>query len=389
MSDRLRAVLSEPEAGRFGPEADLIRATVRSFVATEILPHVDRWEEAGTFPRELYPRAGDVGILGVGYPEDVGGTPTGLWGQIATWEEMARCTSGGIAASLGSHHIALPPIVAHGTPEQQARFVSPVLAGDRIAALAITEPGAGSDVANLMTRAVRDGDHYLIDGSKTFITSGVRADQITVAVRTGGPGHDGISLLVVEADVDGFTRSGPMAKMGWWPSDTATLYFDRVRVPVANRVGPENAGFRIIMENFQMERLQLAVSGYVTAETAIVEAWRYATDRTVFGRPVAGFQANRHRFVDLVAETTAAKEFTYRAAEGIERGEDRTTEISLAKLLATAAAEHATYAAVQLFGGAGYLRGNVAERLYRDARILAIGGGTSEIMREIVAKRIL
>ncbi len=389
MTDRLRRVLAEPETGRFGPEANLIRDTVRRFVADEILPNVDRWEEEGTFPRELYPMAGRIGILGVGYPADVGGTPTGIWGQIATWEEMARCTSGGVAASLGSHHIALPPIVAHGTPDQHRRFVAPVLAGDRIAALAITEPGAGSDVANLTTRAVRDGDDYVIDGTKTFITSGVRADQFTVAVRTGGPGHGGISLLVVEADTDGFSRSGPLPKMGWWPSDTATLYFDQVRVPAANRIGPENAGFRIIMENFQMERLQLAVSGYVTAETAIVEAWRYATDRTVFGRPVAEFQANRHRFVDLVAETAAAKEFTYRAAEAVARGEDRTTEISMAKLLATAAAEHATYAAVQIFGGAGYLRGTVAERLYRDARILAIGGGTTEIMREIVAKRIL
>jgi len=389
MTEPLRETLARPREGRFDGDAELFAATTRRFVEAEILPHVDAWEEEGTFPTSLYRTAGEIGILGVGYPEDVGGTPTGIFGRIATWEELARAGSGGVAASLGSHHIALPPIVHHGTPEQRRRFVPPVLDGRRIAALAITEPDGGSDVAALRTRARRDGDHYVVTGSKTFITSGVRADQLTVAVRTGGPGHRGISLLVVDADTPGFSRSRPMAKMGWWPSDTATLTFDEVRVPVANLIGEENDGFRLIMENFQMERLQLAVSGYVTAELAIVAAWEYAIRRQVFGRRVADFQVMRHRLVDLVTETLAAKEWTYRVAEMMESGRDASVEVSMAKLLTTAAAEHAAYQAVQVLGGAGYMRGSLPERLYRDARILAIGGGTTEIMKEIIAKRIL
>ena len=389
MTDRLVATLRRPERGRFDADAASFRDVTRRFVAREVLPHVDAWEEAASFPIDLYRTAGEIGILGIGYPAELGGTPSNVWGSIAVWEELAGTGSGGVAAGLGSHHIALPPIVRHGTDEQRRRFVPDVLAGRRVAALAVTEPDAGSDVAALGTTAVRDGDHYIVEGSKTFITSGVRADQLTVAVRTGGPGHGGISLLVVDADADGLGRSGPMRKMGWWPSDTATLYFDGVRVPASHLIGEENRGFPIIMENFQTERLQLAVSGYVTAELAIVAGWSYATERDVFGRRVADFQVNRHRLVELGTETLAAKELAYRVAERLDAGEDVITEVSMAKLAATAAAEHAAYAAVQLLGGAGYLRGGLVERLYRDARILAIGGGTTEIMKEIVAKRIL
>ncbi len=382
-------VLAGPGRGRFGPDEELLRDTTRRFVAAEIVPHVDEWEEAGSFPRDLYRRAGEVGILGVGYPEELGGTPVGLFGMIAVWEEVARCGSGGVAAGLGSHHIALPPIIAAGDATQRHRFVPPVLAGDRIAALAVTEPDAGSDVAAIRTRARREGDHYVVDGAKTFITSGCRADQFTVAVRTGGEGHRGLSLLVVDAETEGFSRSGPLRKMGWWASDTAFLSFDGCRVPLDRRIGAENEGFPLIMANFQRERLQLAVAATATAEMAILAAWRYAQDRHAFGRRLLGFQVTRHKLVDVLGELLAAKELVYRVAERLDEGEDQVAEVSLAKIVATRAAEHATYEAVQILGGAGYLRGTVVERCYRDARILAIGGGTTEIMKEIVAKRVL
>jgi acyl-CoA dehydrogenase len=382
-------VLDSPGHGYFNEDADLLRSTTRMFVEREILPQVETWEESGSFPRDLYAAAGAVGILGIGYPEDVGGTPTGLFGEIAVWEELARCGSGGVGAGLGSHNIALPPILLAATTEQQARFIPPVLRGERIAALGITEPDAGSDVAALRTTARRDGDAYIVNGAKTFITSGTRADQVTTAVRTGGEGHHGISLLVIEAGTPGFERSAPMRKMGWWASDTATLSFVDCRVPVANRIGAENAGFPMVMANFERERLQLAISANVTAELALLTAWEYATQRQAFGRPLTGFQVTRHKLVDLATDVVTSKELTYRTAARMEQGLDQMTEVSMAKIVATRTVDHVTHEAVQIFGGAGYVRGNLVERLARDGRLLSIGGGTTEIMKEIIAKRIL
>lgn len=381
-------LLAVPGEGWFGDDHRLLRRTASEFVAREITPFVDAWEEEGSFPRELYREAGEVGLLAVGYPEEAGGVPADLFARIVVWEELARCGAGGIGAGLGSKDIALPPILAAGDDDQLRRFVAPVLAGDRIAALAVTEPDAGSDVAAIRTRAVRQGDVYVVDGTKTFITSGLRADQVTVAVRTG-EGRGGLSLLVVEADTPGFTRTGPLPKMGWWSSDTATLHFDAAEVPVANLVGGEGDGFPLLMSNFASERLQLAVAGVTTAEMALVAAWRYAAERHAFGRPLAGFQVIRHDLADLVTDVFAAKELVYRVAARVDAGRGRPEEAAMAKLVATRVAERATYAAVQVHGGAGYLRGSLVERLYRDARILAIGGGTTEIMREIVAKAIL
>ncbi|MBE7531135.1 MAG: hypothetical protein HND44_23880 [Chloroflexi bacterium] len=234
----------------FSNEHEMARQAARRFVQKEIAPFVDAWEEAGSFPRELYQKAAAAGILGVGYPEEWGGVPGDLFMQIVIWEELARAGSGGVAAGLGSLNIALPPILLLGTDEQKERFIRPVLTGEQVAALAITEPGGGSDVANLQTTAVRHDDHYLINGSKTFITSGCRADVLTTAVRTGGPGAQGISLLVIPGDTPGLSRSQPLKKMGWWASDTAQLFFDDCRVPVANLIGPENMGFYAIMANF-------------------------------------------------------------------------------------------------------------------------------------------
>jgi acyl-CoA dehydrogenase len=294
-----------------------------------------------------------------------------------------------LGASLGSLHIALPPILKFGTDEQKARFLPRVLEGERIAALAVTEPGGGSDVAGLATTAIRDGDEYVVNGSKTFITSGCRADQFTVAVRTGGDGHGGISLLVIESDTPGFTRSEPLKKMGWWPSDTAQLFFDDCRVPAANLIGPENLGFIAIMENFQKERLQMSIVANVTAELALDACRGYVREREAFGRPLSGFQVLRHRLVDMATRVEVSREYTYRVAARMAAGEDQITEVSMAKIFSTEASDFVTNAAVQMFGGYGYMREYLVERLYRDNRILSIGGGTTEIMKEIVAKRIL
>ncbi len=377
-----------PELSYFDDTHRMVRDTVRSFVQREILPYVNDWEEAGEFPRELYKKAADAGILGIGAPEKWGGSGEDVFMKVAACEEMVRCTSGGVGASLGSLDIGLPPVWKWGSEALQEKVVPPVLAGDRIAALAVTEPGGGSDVANLRTRAVRDGDHYVVNGSKTFITSGVRADYYTVAVRTGDPGFGGISLLLVEKDTPGFTVGRKLKKMGWWASDTAELFFEDCRVPAENLIGAENGGFFCIMSNFQMERLILAVTANMTAQVALDEAMAYAREREAFGRPIAGFQVTRHKLAEMATQVAVSREFTYRVAARLANGEDCVLDVSMAKNQATQCADRVTWDAVQIFGGAGYMRGTVVERLFRDNRILSIGGGTYEIMNEVIAKRL-
>ncbi len=377
-----------PELSYFDDTHHMVRDTVRSFVQREILPYVNDWEEAGEFPRELYKKAADAGILGIGAPEKWGGSGEDVFMKVAACEEMVRCTSGGVGASLGSLDIGLPPVWKWGSEALQEKVVPPVLAGDKIAALAVTEPGGGSDVANLRTRAVRDGDHYVVNGSKTFITSGVRADYYTVAVRTGDPGFGGISLLLVEKDTPGFTVGRKLKKMGWWASDTAELFFEDCRVPAENLIGAENGGFFCIMSNFQMERLILAVTANMTAQVALDEAMAYAREREAFGRPIAGFQVTRHKLAEMATQVAVSREFTYRVAARLANGEDCVLDVSMAKNQATQCADRVTWDAVQIFGGAGYMRGTVVERLFRDNRILSIGGGTYEIMNEVIAKRL-
>jgi acyl-CoA dehydrogenase len=372
----------------FGSAHKMVRRSVKDFVNKEIIPYVDDWEELGAFPHELYKKAGDVGLLGIGYPEELGGTPGDIFFQIAAWEEIMRCGSGGVAAGLGSLNIALPPILKLGTDEQKARFIPSVLKGEKIAALAITEPGGGSDVAGLQTTAVREGDNFVVNGSKTFITSGWRANQLTCAVRTGGPGAQGISLLVIESDASSYSVSEKLKKTGWWASDTAQIFFDDCRVPARNLIGEENQGFYGIMENFQAERLQLAVIANMTAQLALEESIEYARRREAFGRPVSGFQVIRHKIVDMATLVEASREFTYRVAAKIDSGLPQIKEISMAKNFACSVSDKVTYDAVQIFGGYGFMRGQVVERLYRDNRVLSIGGGTTEIMKEIIAKHL-
>jgi acyl-CoA dehydrogenase len=372
----------------FSKAHEMVRRSVRDFVKKEILPNIDDWEEQGEFPLGLYAKAGEVGILGIGYPEELGGTPGDIFFKVAASEELMRSGSGGLAAGLGSLDIAIPPIIRHGTVEQKERFAKPVLAGKKIAALGITEPGGGSDVARLRTTAVRDGDVYVVNGSKTFITSGCRADQVTCAVRTGEEGAHGISFLVIEKGTPGFSTSTKLRKMGWWASDTAELFFDDCRVPVANRIGEENQGFYIIMENFQAERLSLAIMANMTAQLALDEALRYARQREAFGKPLTGFQVTRHKLAELATLVEVSREYTYRVAARMDAGIDQIKEVSMAKNFACSASNRVTYEAVQVFGGFGFMRGYLVERLYRDNRVLSIGGGTTEIMNEIISKLI-
>jgi len=372
----------------FGETQNIVRDTVRKFVAQEITPYVNDWEAAGELPRSLYEKAGAAGILGIGYPEELGGSGFDMFTKIAASEEIMAAGSGGVAASLGSIDIGLPPVVNWGSDELKQRICADVIAGKKIQCLAITEPGGGSDVASLRTRAVRDGDHYVINGAKTFITSGVNADYYTVAVRTGDAGYGGISLLLVEKGTAGFGVGKKLKKMGWWASDTAELYFEDCRVPVANLIGQENAGFYAIMTNFQMERLNLAVMANCTSRLALDACLQYVKEREAFGRTLSKFQTLRHKLADMATQTEASTEFTYRIAARIAAGESVVKEVSMAKNLATSVSDKVTYDAVQIFGGMGYMQETLVERLYRDNRILAIGGGTYEIMNEVIAKQL-
>lgn len=373
----------------FDESHQLIRDSVRRFVEREVLPYIDEWEEAEEFPRELYLKAGAAGILGIGYPEAYGGSCEGdLFAKVAASEELMRCGSGGLVAGLGSLDIGLPPVVKWARPEVRERVVPAVLRGEKIMALAVTEPSGGSDVANLKTRAVRDGDHYRVSGSKTFITSGVRADYYTVAVRTGGEGFAGISLLLVEKGTAGFNVGRKLKKMGWWASDTAELFFDDCRVPAENLIGVENAGFACIMANFQSERLALAVMANMTAQLALEESLRWAREREAFGKPIGKFQLLRHRLAEMATQLEVSREFTYRQAAKMAAGKSVIKEISMAKNFATDVADRLTYDAVQVLGGMGYMRESLVERLYRDNRILSIGGGSREIMNEIIGKQM-
>lgn len=367
----------------------LVRDSVRRFVEREILPHIADWEEAEEFPRELYRKAGEAGILGIGYPEAYGGSHEGdLFAKLAASEELMRSGSGGLVAGLGSLDIGLPPLLKWGRAELRERIVPQVLAGEKIMALAVTEPSGGSDVASLKTRAVRDGDHYRVTGSKTFITSGVRADYYTVAVRTGGEGYGGVSLLLVEKGTPGFTVGRKLKKMGWWASDTAELFFDDCKVPVENLIGMQNMGFACIMANFQSERLALATMANMTAQLALEEALKWSAEREAFGKPIGKFQVLKHRLAEMATQVEVSREFTYRQAAKMAVGQSVVKEISMAKNFATDVADRVVYDAVQLLGGMGYMRESLVERLYCDNRILSIGGGTREIMNEIIAKQM-
>ncbi|MFI9386473.1 acyl-CoA dehydrogenase family protein [Kutzneria sp. NPDC052558] len=371
------------------PERRQLRDTVRAFVEREVRPHIDQWERDGELPRSLHLKAAEAGLLGIGFDEKVGGSGGDLLDTIVLTEELIQAGgSSGLVAGLLTHGIAIPHIVAAGDAEHVERFVRPALAGEKIGSLAVTEPDGGSDVASLRTRAVRDGDHYIVNGSKMFITSGTRADFVTTAVRTGEAGYQGVSLLVIERGTPGFTASRKLEKMGWHCSDTAELSFSDARVPVANLVGPENGGFPQLMQQFQVERLSLAVQAYATAQRCLDLTVDYVRNRVTFDRPLITRQVIRHKLVEMAQRTALARTYTREVAAKVAAGDEVIAEVSMAKNACTDACDFVANEAVQLHGGAGYLRESEVERHYRDARILSIGGGTREVLAELAARRM-
>lgn len=366
---------------------EAFRDQLRRFVAKEITPFADQWDEAGEFPRELYKKAAAIGLLQLNFPEEHGGIAADRFYAIIAGQELARAGSGGVAASLMSHTIGCPPIAKLGGEHLKTKVLRGVLSGEKISALAITEPGGGSDVANLRTTAKRDGNDYIVRGEKTFITSGMRADYYTVAVRTGDPGMGGISLLLIERGTPGFARTA-LKKMGWWASDTATLHFDDCRVPAENLIGPENAGFRGIMLNFNDERLGLSASAIGFARTAYEDALDYARQRETFGKQLIRHQVLRHKLVDMAQRIEASQAMLERIAWALDQGENPIAELCMLKNQATQCMAFCASEAVQIFGGAGFMRGARVERIYREVKVNAIGGGAEEIMKDLASRQL-
>jgi acyl-CoA dehydrogenase len=363
--------------------------SVRAFVAREIAPNIDAWEDARQLPRELHRKAAAAGILGLGYPEEFGGHSDGfdVFHSLTQSEELARVGAGGLTASLMTHGIGLPPILALGSDEMKRRVAPAVLSGDKIIALGITEAGGGSDVAALTTRAERVGNKYVVNGGKMFITSGMRADYITTAVRTGGPGMGGISLLLIEADMPGVTRT-PLEKMGWHCSDTAALYFDNVEVPPENMIGPENGGFAGIMRNFNGERLGMAHSCCAFARVCLAEAAEWATTRVTFGKRLAEHQSIRIKLADMARQINATQAWVDLCAWQVKTGQGQPVDFAMLKVQATRMLEAVAREAAQVLGGASYLKGSKVERIYREVRVNAIGGGSEEIMLDLAGRQL-
>lgn len=369
-----------------------LQASARTFVEREVTPYLQDWEDAGEVPRSLHLAAAKAGILGLGFPEEVGGEGGDLLDATAMQEAFFESGgSSGLAAALFTHGIALPHLVANGSDDLKERYARPTLAGELIGSLAVTEPGGGSDVAGIRTTAVRDGDHYVLNGAKTFITSGVRADFVTTAVRTGEAGHAGLSLIVVDTDTPGFTVDRSLRKMGWHCSDTAELSYVDVRVPVANLIGEENSGFYQIAEQFVVERIGLAVHAYGIAARSLALTAAYARERQTFGKPLIANQVVRHKLVEMHRLVEVARTYTREVAARHVAGAPEETasviaEACLAKQTAVEACEQVVDQAVQIHGGTGYMHGTEVERHYRDSRILPIGGGATEVLTDLAAR---
>jgi acyl-CoA dehydrogenase len=370
-------------------ERKAFRETVRRYVETEIKPNVDAWDEAGDFPWRVHEELGAMGYFGFGVSDAHGGLGfDDAFMRAAAAEEMARCGGTGVWAGVGGRSISIGPLEHFASEEIRSRVLEDVVLGRKGSSLAITEPGGGSDVANLKTTAVREGDDYVINGSKTFITGGIKGDYFVVGARTGGPGLTGISLFFVEYGTPGFTRSPLERKMGWWCSDQATLYFDECRVPASNLMGEENTGFIAIMENFNFERLALAAGALGMMKTCLEESVAWAQERQTFGQPLIRHQVIRHKIADMSARVDQIESYLNCVCWQINEGDMPVAEISKLKFSATKALEFCASEAMQILGGAGYLRGNPVERIYREVKVFAIGGGSEEIMRDLAVRQM-
>jgi acyl-CoA dehydrogenase len=376
--------------GLYAEEHEAFRRTVRAVVEKELWPHAREWEEKGEFPRALFTRFAELGWLGLQYPEAYGGADAGGLFEAVLLEELGRCGSGGVAAGLGAQFtIATGPLHKYGTETQKKQFLAPAIRGEMIGCLAITEPDAGSDVAGLRTRAKREGDAYVLDGAKLYITNGVRADFAIVAAKTDvAAGRKGLTLFVVEKTTPGFSVGRKLDKLGWRASDTAELLFSGCRVPVENRLGEEGEGFSQIVGNFQWERLALALGAVGSAEQILEQAIAFTQSRSAFGQSVAKFQVVKHRLADMATDLEAARQLTYHALRLHLAGEHALAQTAMAKKVATEMCCRLADQALQLHGGAGYMMEFDIQRHWRDARLGPIGGGTSDIMNEIIAKQM-
>lgn len=367
-------------------EDEALRQQIVRFCREEIEPHGEAWEEAGTFPRELYEKAGRAGLLGISFPEELGGSGGDLRHYCLVREELSRSGFTGIRVGLMAHGIGLPPIVRHA-PQAMKEHVAPdVLSGRKIICLAISEPNAGSDVANIITTATRDGADYIVNGEKAFISNGVRADYYTTAVRTGGPGRDGISILLIPRDTPGLTQA-PLKKVGWWTSDTAIVHFDNCRVPAAQLVGEENRGFMAIMHNFNLERLGIAASMLGSTRCLFAETRAYVAERHAYGKALREHQVVRHKLVDMSTSIQAMEAMLDTAIWKVCNGDPAIADISRIKAFFGDQHERCAADAVQLHGGAGMIRGIKVERIFRESKILSIGGGSTEVMKDLVARQ--
>ncbi|MDH3680411.1 MAG: acyl-CoA dehydrogenase family protein [Acidimicrobiia bacterium] len=372
----------------FSEDHEAYRQVVRQFTDNEIAPHVHQWDLDGEVPRELYKKAGAIGLFGDGFDAEYGGHgQRDALMRLVLMQELCSAGSGGVVASMFSNYIGLPPVQRFGSDEMKARVITPCQSGEAIAALAITEPSGGSDVARIRTTARRDDDELVVNGQKTFITSGMRADFFTTAVRTGPEGPAGISLLLIEGDREGLSRT-KLDKMGWLASDTATLYFDDVRVPVTNLIGEENTGFSAIVNNFNAERIDMAIQSTAFARVCYDEAVAWARERETFGKQLVEHQVIRHKLVEMDRLINASEAWNALLSWRLNQGDDPVAEIAEAKVAATTTYEFCAREAAQILGGASYLRGDVVERLYREVRVQAIGGGSEEIMRDLASRQL-
>ncbi|PWA12862.1 acyl-CoA dehydrogenase [Pueribacillus theae] len=374
----------------FTEEHEMFRKTVRRFIEKEVSPHVEKWERDGEVPRSLYKRFGELGYLGIRYPKKYGGSEMDLISAAVFSEEMAKCGASGVGSSIGAHTgIAMTNILNFGNEEQKEKYLVPGIKGEKVAALGITEPNAGSDVSSIQTTARKEGDYYILNGSKTFITNGVNSDYVVVAAKTRDePVHRNVSLFIVDKDLEGFTVGKNLKKLGWRSSDTGLLFFDDVKVPKENLIGEENKGFKYIMSNFQWERISMALGSIGLAEKAFEETINYAKTRKQFGQPISEFQVIRHKLVDMALDIEKAKNMTYRALYLYQKGENAVKETTMAKVYACEMVNRVTDEGLQIHGGAGYMMEYPIQRYWRDARIQSIGGGTTQIMNEILVKQL-
>lgn len=374
----------------FTEEHDLFRKSLRDFLKKEVVPHIDKWEETGTIERFIWKKFGDMGFFGLNYPEKYGGLDLDLFYTVIFLEELQKINSGGFAAAMWAHaYLAMTHLNKEGDHAIKEKYLAPSISGDKIGCLCITEPFGGSDVAGMRSTALKKDDHYLLNGSKTFITNGVYADYLVVAAKTSPEkGNKGMSMFVVDRDTPGIEAT-KLNKLGWRASDTAELAFTDVKIPLENMMGEEGKGFPYIMQHFALERLIMGINAHARTEHALDYAVNYMSEREAFGKTINKFQALRHKVSDIASEVEMCKTFNYSIAKRLNDGEYVVKEASMSKLLSTKIADQGIYDCLQLLGGYGYIEDYPLARMLRDSRLGPIGGGTSEILREIIAKSVV